>query len=223
MGAFSFELGKCIHPEVRERMVANLAQVDAELCRRVAGNLGLDTPKGTPAEKEEPSAALSQIPTAASPIDGRVVGVLAGDGVDRAGLEALRRAVKGAGATLYVIGPRGGTLKGKGGVVAVDRSALTTQSVEYDALIVAGGTSAEALAADPYAAENLGEAFRHHKTIGAWGEGVEVLDALSMIDAPGVVTAKKSDTAFGEKVIEAMGWHRHWDRSPSSRPDRAPA
>jgi catalase len=214
VGAFSFELGKCVHPEVRERMVANLAQVDAELCRRVAGNLGLAAPKGSPAKGEEPSAALSQIPTSSGPIDGRVVGVLAGDGVDRPGLEALRRAVKAAGATLYVIGPRGGTLKGKGGAVAVDRSALTTQSVEYDALIVAGGSSADALAQDPYAAENLGEAFRHHKTIAAWGEGTSVLDLLAMTDAAGIVTAKKSDPAFAKALVETMGWHRHWDRSP---------
>ena len=35
VGAFSFELGKCVHPEVRERMVANLANVDTDLCARV--------------------------------------------------------------------------------------------------------------------------------------------------------------------------------------------
>ena len=70
-------------------------------------------------------------------------------------------------------------------LVAVDRSALTTQSVEYDALVVAGGTSADAVAKDPYAAENLGEAFRHHKTIAAWGEGTAVLDLLSMTDSAG--------------------------------------
>ncbi len=82
VGAFSFELGKCVHPEVRERMVGNLANVAAELCERVAANLGLDVPSGAPAADAGSSPALSQVPAEPGPILGRVVGVLAADGVD---------------------------------------------------------------------------------------------------------------------------------------------
>jgi catalase len=212
VGAFSFELGKCVHPEVRKRMVANLAQVDADLCGRVAANLGLPVPKGSPSKTGAKSRALSQLSSAPGSIAGRTVGVLADDGVDGAGLARLCRAVESAGATLYVLAPRGGTIKGENADVAVDRSTLTTQSVEYDALVVAGGPSADAVAGDPYAAVNLGEAFRHHKTIGAWGEGTTVLDLLALTGAPGVVTAKKADGSFAQELIAAMGRHRHWDR-----------
>jgi catalase len=212
VGSFSFELGKCVHPEVRERMVANLANVDTELCKRVATNLGLKAPKGSPSTTQTASAALSQIPLEPGPIAGRVVGVLAGDGADREGIETLRRVFESEGATMYVLAPRGGTIKCSDGPIAVDRSTLTTQSVEYDALVVAGGKSAESLASDPYAAVNLGEAFRHYKTIGAWGEGAAVLELLALTDALGVVTAAKPDSSFADELVSAIGWHRHWGR-----------
>jgi catalase len=215
VGAFSFELGKCIHPEIRERMIANLAQVDTELCQRVAANLGIEAPKGSPSKREVASPALSQVVDTPGPIAGRVVGVLAADDVDTTGLNSLRKAVTAEGATVYVIAPIGGTIVGSRGSVDVDRSALTTQSVEYDCLVVAGGACAEKLATDPYVAVNLAEAFRHHKTIGAWGAGTGVLDALSMTGTPGVVTSSKSDAAFAADLIAAIGLHRHWDRAPA--------
>ena len=215
VGAFSFELAKCMRDEVRERMLENLAEVSAELCERVAATLGLPAPKGDPSTSEVASPALSQIVTEPGPISGRVVGVFAGDGVDSSGLASLRRSLKAEGVTMYVIAPHCGTLAGSRGSVAVDRPALTTQSVEYDCLVVAGGASAGDLSQDAYAAVNLGEAFRHHKTIGAWGDGVDVIDALGMAGSKGIITAKKADASFAADLVEAIGWHRHWDRTPT--------
>jgi len=216
VGAFSFELGKCVHPEIRERTLANLADVDAELCERVALNLGIAAPAGSPATSAGSSAALSQIATEAGPIAGRVVGVLVDAGVDGAGVKALRQALDAEGASLYVIAPTGGTVTGGRGRLAVDRTVLTTQSVEYDALVVAGGSSAATVGANPYTAVNLGEAFRHHKVVAAWGEGRAVLEACAITaDSPGVVVGESATAAFAARLIEAMGWHRHWDRSPS--------
>jgi len=213
--AFSFELGKCVHPEVRERMLANLANVDAELCATVALNLGVDAPGGSPASDVGSSPALSQAPLEAGPITGRTVGVLAGPGVDDAGVSALRDALGAAGANLYVIAPTGGTVAGAGGPVTVDRTILTTQSVEYDALVLAGGASAAVLGRDPYTAVNLGEAFRHYKVIGAWGEGRAVLEAFGITaDMAGIVAGDSADAGFNTRLVEAIGWHRHWDRLP---------
>jgi catalase len=217
VGAFSFELGKCIHPEVRERMVANLANVDAELCERVALNLGLAAPVGAPATDAGASAALSQVPLAPGPITGRTVGVLAAPGVDDAGVRALRQALGAEGANLYVIAPTAGALAGTKGALPVDRTVLTTQSVEYDALVVAGGASAAVIGTDPYTAVNLGEAYRHHKVVAAWGEGQSVLEACGITgDLPGVVVGKKADADFAARLVRAMGLHRHWDRLPMS-------
>ncbi len=215
VGAFSFELGKCVHPEIRERMLANLANVDTELCGRVALNLGVDAPSGSPATDAGSSAALSQIATAPGPIAGRVVGVLVDADVDGAGVKALRQALDAEGAILYVIAPTGGAVRGGRWPVPVDRTVLTTQSVEYDALVVAGGASAAALGVDPFAALNLGEAFRHHKVVAAWGDGQAVLERCGITsDMAGVVVGDSADADFAGRLIESMGWHRHWDRLP---------
>jgi catalase len=213
VSAFSFELGKCLRAEVRERVLANLANVDGELCARVAATLGVPAPHGAPAADAGVSPALSMEPTAPGPIVGRTVGVLVADGVDAAGVLALRAALEAQGAVLYVIGPHGGSVKAMRGSLAVDRTVLTTQSVEYDALVVAGGASAAVVGADPYAAVNLGEAFRHHKPLAAWGEGVRVLTECGMAGAPGVVEATSATKAFTKELIEAIGWHRWWERS----------
>jgi catalase len=215
VGAFSFELGKCLDEEIKARMLANLANVDADLCQQVATNLGLPVPEGAPATDAGSSPALSQKPLAPGAIEGRTVAVLAADGVDAAGVEALRKAVSAAGANLFVVGPHGGTIEGDGksDAVAVDRTVLTTDSVEYDALVVASGASAATVGGDPWTALALGEAYRHHKTIAAWGDGATVLDRLGVrAGQPGVVVGADADGDFTTGLIEAIGWHRHWDR-----------
>ena len=214
VAAFSFELGKCVHDEIKDRMLANLANVATPLAVRVAANLGKPAPpKGKPASGVEASPALSLLPFEAGPITGRVIGVLAADGVDGTGLAFVRKQLETAGATVVIIAPHGGTISTEQGPVTVTKSALTTQSVEYDALVVAGGPAAEIVGQDPYAAVNLGEAYRHSKTIAAWGQGRDVLKACGIaLDAPGVVTIDKPTRRFSASLIEAIGWHRHWTR-----------
>jgi catalase len=214
VAAFSFELGKCLSDEIQDRMVANLAQVDGSLASGVAASLGKRAPKGKPARGVVPSPALSLLPDASGSIEGRLIGIFAGDGVDASGLVAVSRALERAGASVVIIAPHGGAIEGDdGSSLEVTKSALTTQSVEYDAVVVAGGSSALEMARDPYLAVYLGEAFRHYKTVGAWGDGIDVLAACSIpSDASGVVTAPKGGRSFSNELIEAVGWHRHWDR-----------
>ena len=42
--AFTFELGKCYEQAIKERELQVLANVDADLCARVAAGLGLPAP-----------------------------------------------------------------------------------------------------------------------------------------------------------------------------------
>ncbi|HKY13789.1 MAG TPA: catalase [Microthrixaceae bacterium] len=218
VGAFSFELGKCVRRDVRERMLVNLANVDGELCERVATHLGLEAPAGTVAADAGRSPALSQVQPLDWPIDGRVVGVLVDDGVDAAAVDQLRTELGKRSATLYVIAGHRGTIVGKDGSLAVDRAVMTTRSVEYDALVIAGG-SGRAVAADPNTAVALGEAYRHHKTIGAWGDGVDALDAARLdVSAPGVVIAAEGGRGFGRAICDALARHRHWERQPTPVP-----
>lgn len=55
----------------------------------------------------------------------------------------------------------------------VARTSFNTQSLEFDAVVLADGSGLDALAADPRARAFFQEAFLHCKTIAAWGRGAE--------------------------------------------------
>jgi len=49
--------------------------------------------------------------------------------------------------------------------------------------------------------------------LAAWGEAQAVLEACGIgADAQGVVVGAAADAAFGRRLVEAIGWHRHWNR-----------
>ena len=90
--AFSFELGKVEVAHVRARMLQNLAEVDADLTDRVAARSAWRRRRRAqvvPTRRAVMSPALSQMPADATPPDGRVVAILAGDGVDADGVASM--------------------------------------------------------------------------------------------------------------------------------------
>jgi len=210
VGAFAFELSKVADPEIRARMVANLANVDAELAGSVAAALGVQAPKGDPASDAGASPALSMETGTPSSVAGRVVGVIVTDGVDAAGVNALRKALDRAGAAMHVIAPHGGTVRGSGrGTLSADATVFNTDAVVYDALVVADGV--EEL--DPASRMMLQEAYRHHKTIAGWGSGAaRVAEAGIAEGAAGIIVAEKAAKPFTDQVVGELARHRHWDR-----------
>src|SRR5580693_1663678 len=164
--AFTFELGKCYEQAIKERELQVLANVDADLCAQVAAGLGLPAPSGSPASDAGLSPALSQVVTEAGPIAGRKIGIIADAGADLAGISNVRKAAAKLGATALVIAPVGGVLGSGARKETVDRTLLTTRSVEFDALVVAGGTTPTG---DIKLTVLLLEAFRHCKVLAAWG------------------------------------------------------
>ncbi len=213
VGAFSFELGKCLREDVKDRALANLAQVSSVLVERVAASLGKKAPRGKPIPKAVVSKALSLLPSEPGSVVGRVVGVYAADGVDGAALKAVSRALQSAGVVVTIIAPHGGTITSEREPVVVNKSALITQSVEYDALVVAGGVGAQSFLGDAYCAMNLAEAYRHYKPIASWGAGNAVLEECGLdAELPGVITAATASRSFTASLLEALGWHRYWER-----------
>ena len=209
--AFTFELGKVYERTIKERELAVLANVDADLCDQVAAGLGLTAPAGTPATDVITSPALTQIVLEPGPITGRMIGIFADAGADLAGIDKLRRAAKKLGATVKVIAPVGGVLVNGSDAETVDRTLLTVRSIEFDAVLVAGGT---APSADIKLVLLLQEAYRHCKTIGGWGDVGDVLTAAGIpIEAPGLMIGKSVAKAFTDELFAAMGRHRAWERA----------
>ncbi|QNE21411.1 catalase [Kribbella qitaiheensis] len=209
--AFTFELGKCFEQPIRERMLGVLANVDTDLCSAVAKGLGLAAPGGAPTAAAVTSPALSQIITVPGPIAGRVIGVVAADGADLAGINKLRRAVEAQGAVLRLLAPAGGTIKTARSTQTVERTLLTSRSIEYDALVVAAGNPD---LKNIKLTVLLGELFRHCKVIGAWGNGDQVLTAAGIdTTAPGILLAESMAKPYTTELFAAIGCHRVWERA----------
>lgn len=100
----------------------------------------------------------------------------------------------------------GGELRKGDRTETVERTCATTRSIEFDAVLVAHRTEP---ISDSRAMILLQEAYRHGKTIGAWGTGLETL-VNAGIDgaAPGVV--------LGDRVVKAL--HRRTVRVGGSAP-----
>lgn len=218
--AFTFELGKCYEQSVKERELAVLANVDADLCRQVAAGLGLPAPKGTPPTDVTPSPALSQVVTKPGPIAGRQVGIIADAGSDLAEVAQLVKTLTKLGARPLVTAPVGGTLKSGRRSVIVERTFLTVRSVEFDAVVVADQLSTPP---DIKLVLLLQEAYRHCKPVGAWGSGAKLLEAAGISKKdPGVLIAKQPDRAFTDALTAALGLHRVWERSTQIMASAAP-
>jgi catalase len=223
--ALQFELGKVERPEIRERVVANLAHVDHELASEVAEGLGFAAPPQADSNHGRRSQALSQAEQPGS-LATRKVAVLAADGVDAGSLEPVLEQLRGEGAICEILAPHGGALSGTDSV-PVDRPLQTMASVLYDAVLVAGGAqSVETLRSNGNAMRYVAEAFKHAKPVAAIADGVALLreaplsgvqlsDNGLVVDA-GVVSLASVDNGSADEFAAALGEaitaHRHFDR-----------
>ncbi|OBK76674.1 catalase [Mycobacterium sp. 1274761.0] len=205
--AYTFELGKCYEQAIKERQLAVLANIDAELCATVAAGLGLEPPAPTvpPTEPTVISEALSQV-GGNWPVDGRLVGILTGPDSDHGDVAAVVAALGAADVVPLVIAPHGGTLDHDGDSVPVSRTYATSRSIEFDALVLAGTP------ATVQARILVDEAFRHFKALAVLPQGEELLAAAGVAaDADGVLTASEA-SALAATLLEGLGEHRVWNR-----------
>ena len=194
-------------PDVRERMVLHLAQIDGDLAASVAKALGLPvTAKAAaPPNRSVPadgnpkdyqhrqladpslvSTALSMTIHVPGPIATRKVAVLVSEGFDAAGVAALTKALAGEGASAVLVGPHVGPIVADDGkAYGAAFSILTTSSVLFDAVVVADGAHADEWTQEADAIEFVKDAFKHCKPVAASGAGVRLLEAADVpVDGP---------------------------------------
>jgi catalase len=145
VNAFTFELSKVSRPNIRQRMLGHLKNIDA-ICWRGSkrarhGRAGRDDQAGARADRHE-AVARAQ-PRQESAADARRTQDRRArhDGTDPAFVSALRTAVEKAGAKLQVVAPKIGGAKGKGGKLIVpDHQLAGGPSIFFDAVVVAAST-----------------------------------------------------------------------------------
>ncbi|MBS8266708.1 hypothetical protein DYI25_19990 [Mesobacillus boroniphilus] len=215
--AFSFELGKVKSKDVQQQVVEMLCNIDTFLAEQAAVNLGAEKPASKPAEVTLTSPALSQMNTVKLP-NTRKVAILADNGFNGAEVSGLMEKLKKNAIMAEIVSKNLGMIKGDDGTeLEVQHTLLTSSSVLFDALYVAGGQeSVDSLKQKKEAAYFVDEAFSHFKAVGAGKEAAEMLAAAGskLETAPGVVVFGDSEEVAddSEKFIEAITAHRHWNR-----------
>ncbi len=236
VAAFQFELSKVETPAVRQRMVDNLAHVDAKLAKRVADPLGIQPPNAKAAAGRagfrdvrielpiETSPALSmETPPTGGGIQTRKVAVLVADGVETGALRGIQQALTDAGAACKIVAPHlGFVTTSSGQQLAVDFTIANCPSIMFDAVFVPGGAaSAQALSRMGDAVHFVLEAYKHCKAICVVADGAQLLRTLGVAEAggpaiPGVVVGKgdiPSRPQMAQDFIAAIAKHRHWTRA----------
>lgn len=235
--ALIFELSKVTRPEIRERLVGQLAYIDTDLAWKVAEKLGVEVKKlewpnqSLPAdsniielqsEEREPhtqfSDALSMMNTIKNTIKSRKIGFILANGADGGAVNDLKTKLEAEGARVELIATSVAPVKLNDGSELTPKHSLTsTASVCFDALTICPG---EDSVKELMIAENkhlvlhfINEAYKHCKAI-YFGKDTVVLYHNSNVSAkqhedPAIITWEDNDPS--DKFIQAVAQHRVWD------------
>ncbi|HEY3674329.1 MAG TPA: catalase [Acidimicrobiia bacterium] len=219
VSGFVFELSKVERVDIRERMVANLRNVDEPFAATIAEQLGMATVPArskaarAPITDLPPSAALSIVANGPDSFAGRKIGVLTAGGADRALLRALQRAATAEGALVELIAPTVGSVElSDGSVITADQKLGGGPSVVYDAVVVlvdeAGG---ELLAERPEARDFVAHAHAHCKFIGYTPDALPLFERAGIreLDDGCLALERTRDAAA---FVEACRALRLWNR-----------
>jgi protease I len=127
----------------------------------------------------------------ASDLKGKKIAFLATDGFEQVELIEPRKALEDAGASTFVIAPKGGKIRGWkhtewGDEVKVDKSLSDANPHDYDALVLPGGViSPDSLRIDPKAVNFVRQFVSSGKTVAAICHG-----PWTLLEA-GVLSGKK--------------------------------
>jgi catalase len=219
--SFVFELSKVQRPDIRERMVSNLRNVDESLAASISEGLGqARIPAASVAAAPRvdglaPSPALSILSNGPTSFTGRKVGVLVTDGASVTALNALRRVITAEGADMELIAPTiSGAVLDDGSRVDAQQMLGGGPSVLYDAVaVLASADGAALLAGHPAAKDFVTDAHAHCKIIGYTPAVRQLFTAAGLADLVDAgyidVSSRKAATAF----LEACRAGRQWDRS----------
>nr|WP_314526361.1 catalase [uncultured Brevundimonas sp.] len=216
--AIVFELSKVSLPHVRERILANLQNVDQTLAQRVADGLNLPLPKASePAVAPidlDASPALRIVGKYPETLKGRKVAILVADGSDGAVVDTVKAAVEGDGGSVFIVAPKIGGAKLKGGkTLAADGQLAGSPSVLFDAVaIVLSEDGCAQLLKEGAAVDFAKDAFGHLKAVGHTPQAQPLLDKAGVEADAGVIDLSKDAKAFLPAART-----RQWDREPKVR------
>jgi len=172
--AFAFELTRVRTQALRERVVALLANVHAELAGAVAHRLGFEVPEPLPRVlDEEPVPEVTSSPGLslfARPGDGEIIGrrvaLLVADGLPSRALAGVQASLRAAQAAPCFVAPRLGAIEGVDGSLALAETTLeAAPSALWDAVVVPDLGTRDVAATLPDFIDFVRDQYRHGKPI----------------------------------------------------------
>lgn len=220
VNALVFELSKVEHSDIRIRIVSHLLHIHQELAQHVADGLGLrKMPKAADAAKPtrtdlNKSPALSILLNAPRMFNGRKLGVLVTDGLDRTLFQALHAAASKEGAMVEVIAPTVGGVKAKDGTwLEADHTIEGAPSVLYDAIVILiSDREGKALQKNSAAREFVIDAFSHMKFIGYTQGSIPLLENAGIPKPLDDGFFQLGKTADCKRFLTNCRRHRYWER-----------
>ncbi|MDO5534398.1 MAG: catalase, partial [Propionibacteriaceae bacterium] len=216
--AYAFELGKCEEAPVRERVLAHLRNVHADLAQGVADGLGMPLPEPAPAAVEPrtdlpPSDALSILKNGPDSFAGRKLGVLVTPGTDATLFDAVKQAFTAAGAVVAVVAPHVGPVKlSDGKEVTPDEAIDGGPSVLFDAVaLLPDAAGAAELAGRATAQDFVSDAFAHRKFIGVGPDAGPLLEGAGVAEQAddGLVDLTAENV---QSFVDTLAGLRFWER-----------
>jgi catalase len=216
--ALIFELSKVEHLHIREKMVSHLRHISEELASKVSDGLGFqkipDAYESASIVQEMPaSPALQIIGKMKGILLGRSIGILIADGSDISTINAIKKAVIDAGASVKIVAPKiGGAKLSDGSLIKVDGQLAGTPSVLFDAVaIILSSEGAKELSTEAAAIDFIRDAFGHLKAIAIDNGGVMLLKAANLREDSGVIDALEVEAFI------AAAKTRQWERESAVR------
>ena len=216
--ALVFELSKVTLDHVRDRVLANVRNVDETLAQRAADGLNVALPpKNDAASKPfdmDESPALRIVGKYPDTLKGRAVGILVTDGADGAVIDAVKAAAEADGATVKIVAPKiGGVILKGGKKLKADGQLAGTPSVLFDAVaLVVSEKGCADLLKESAAVDFVAHAFVHLKALGHTPEARPLLAKAGVEKDNGVV-----ELSHGADAWLKPARTRQWDREPSVR------
>jgi catalase len=198
---------------IRTRALSQLRNIDEDLAARVADGLAAKLPPAAPAFREpldlDTSDALSIQKNWQSTLKGRVIGILFAEGSDKAAIDKLKSEVEAKGGRVFLVAPKVGATKVKGGTLTADGQLAGSPSMLFDAVaMVLMPDQVEKLIKDAAARDWVTNAYVHLKAIGHCQGSIALLDDCGIAPDDGVIP--------NEKFAKAAA-NRFWTREPKIR------
>ena len=203
--AITFELSKVHKPEIRERAIASLENIDKDFASRIAHNLGMKTMPAPmkalkPTRMDLPqSPELSILKNGPKDFKGRKLGIFVSDGADAKLFNALKATFTKEGADVAVIAPTvGGVDLSDGTHINADEKINGGPSVVFDAIaVLMSEDGAAKLATEATAKDFISDAYAHLKFIAFNEAAAPLLEkaGVSKSADDGVVKVTNADDA----------------------------